>query len=664
MTKQVHLQSIAEIKRAFLAAFKPPRRMTGSQWADEYARLSEESSHEGGRWRTLPYQREILDSMCDQVTERVYVKKSARVGYTKLLNNCIGYHIHQDPCSMLLVQPTIEDAEGYSKEEIATMIRDTPILRGLVSDAKAKDGANSLLHKMFPGGILSMVGANSPRGFRRISRRIVIGDEVSGWPASAGTEGTPWKLAIKRSEYFWNRKLIAGSTPTEDGDAVDKLYQEGDQRLRFVPCPHCGEYQDLKFGGEKAPYGIKWPKGDPMSAYYVCEHNACIIEHKWLRWMDERGEWRATAPGNGKVKSYFIWAGYSYSPNSTWGHIAKEFLDVKDDPIALRTFVNTVLGECWSDDFQSKLKSETLQDRAEPYELMWMPMPAVIATIGTDVQHDRIELQWVGWGLGEEAWVLNYAIIYGNPTQQAVWDQVLSAIKTPIRHASGALVEPYCALIDSGDGTMTNEVYAFARRHKSLNVLAIKGMAGAKPAIGAPSKQDVNLRGEKIARGVLLYPVGVDSIKTTVYARLRDQLREQRKAGAGVIHFPEQLLQINHNYYLQLTSERQKVKQVNGYTKKYWVKEGQGGNEALDTFNYAYAGLHFAYSRYNRETIWKQLAERLAKALPSMPQSDMEVEDHDEVVPAEITPELAAPPVVVSARRKISLGSNWNRGAR
>jgi len=660
MIKPVHRQNIADIRRAFLAAFKPPMRMTGSQWADEHARLSEESSHEGGRWKTLPYQREILDAMCDQVTEQVYVKKSARVGYTKLLNHCIAYHIHQDPCSMLMVQPTIEDAEGYSKEEIATMIRDTPILRGLVSDAKAKDGSNSTLHKMFPGGVLSMVGANSPRGFRRISRRIVIGDEVSGWPQSAGSEGTPWKLAIKRSEYFWNRKLIAGSTPTEEGDAVDKLYLLGDQRQRFVPCPHCGEFQVLRFGGEKHAYGIKWPKGEPMKAYYACEHNGCVIEHKWLRWMDERGEWRPTAPGNGKIKSYFIWAGYSYSPNSTWGHIAQEFLDVKDDPMMLRTFVNTVLGECWSDDFQSKIKSETLQDRAEPYPLLEIPDRACIVTIGADVQADRLEVQTVAFGPGEESWVLNYAVIYGSPTQQAVWDQLLSIVRMPIRHKSGVMVEPFCTLVDSGDGNTTNEVYAFARRNRNLNVLAIKGMPGVRPAIGAPSKQDVNMRGEKIARGVLLYPVGVDGIKSTLYARLREPKRE----GAGVIHFPEALAGVNPKYYGQLVSERQKVKQVNGYTKKFWVKEGQGGNEALDTFVYAYAGLHFAYSRYNRETIWKQLSERLAKAMPSVPQSDLEVEDDAAEAPeaSPIEPEQA--PVIVSARRKISLGNGWARGAR
>ena len=137
--------------------------------------------------------------------------KSARVGYSKILNHVIGYHIHQDPAPIMLVQPTIEDAQGYSKEEIAPMLRDTPVLKGLVSEAKAKDGANTILQKQFPGGTLSLVGANSPRGFRRVSRRIVLFDEVDGYPPSAGSEGDQIKLGIRRTEYYWNRKIVSGS---------------------------------------------------------------------------------------------------------------------------------------------------------------------------------------------------------------------------------------------------------------------------------------------------------------------------------------------------------------------------------------------------------------------------------------------------------------------
>ena len=172
------MNNINKLERSALDAFRPPKKMSLSEWADEFAYLSAESSAEGGRWKTLPYQKGIMDAITDPNIERVTVMKSARVGYSKILNHVISYHIHQDPCPMMMVQPTIEDAQGYSKEEISPLLRDTPCLQGLVSDPKAKDGANTILQKQFPGGTLSLVGANSARGFRRVSRRIVLFDKL------------------------------------------------------------------------------------------------------------------------------------------------------------------------------------------------------------------------------------------------------------------------------------------------------------------------------------------------------------------------------------------------------------------------------------------------------------------------------------------------------
>jgi terminase, large subunit len=223
--------NLLRLERAAYKAFKPPEKLTLSEWADRYAFLSAESSAEGGRWHTLPYQKGIMDAITDPRVEQVTVMKSARVGYSKILNHTIAFHVHQDPCPIMLVQPTIEDAQGYSKEEIAPMLRDTPCLKGLVSESKAKDGANTILQKQFPGGTLSMVGANSPRGFRRVSRRVVLFDEVDGYPASAGAEGDQIKLGIRRTEYYWNRTIVAGSTPTvKDFSRVERMFLQTDQR--------------------------------------------------------------------------------------------------------------------------------------------------------------------------------------------------------------------------------------------------------------------------------------------------------------------------------------------------------------------------------------------------------------------------------------------------
>ena len=224
---------------SYLISFKPPKKLSLSDWADQHAYLSAESSAEGGRWKTLPYQKGMMDAITDPDIEQITIMKSARVGYSKILNHVIAYHIHQDSCPIMVVQPTIEDATGYSKEEVAPMLRDTKCLHGLVSEAKAKDGQNTLLQKQFPGGTLGLVGANSPRGFRRVSRRIVLFDEVDGYPVGgAGTEGDQIKLGIRRTEYYWNRKIVAGSTPTDkDFSRIEKLWDKvkSNVLLRSMP---------------------------------------------------------------------------------------------------------------------------------------------------------------------------------------------------------------------------------------------------------------------------------------------------------------------------------------------------------------------------------------------------------------------------------------------
>lgn len=592
-------------------ALRPPPKQTLSQWADANAYLSAESAAEPGRWRTLPYQRGIMDAFTDPRVEQVVVMKSARVGWSKIINNVVGYHMHCDPCSIMVVQPTLDDAKGYSKEEIQPMLRDTPVLQGLVNEARAKDADNTVLQKKYPGGVLGIVGANSPRGFRRVSRRVVLFDEVDGYPASAGAEGDQIKLGIKRTETFWNRKIGIGSTPTVAHlSRVQRAFLLSDQRRFFVPCPHCGEKQYLKWGGKEHKYGIKWPEGEPEKAYYVCEHNGCIIEHTEKRWMVERGEWIATVPGAGRVAGFHIWAGYSYSPNATWAHLAQEFLDCKSDQEQLKTFVNTTLGEVWEEEYTAKIGAEGLAARAEPYDLLTIPMGGLVLTAGIDVQDNRIEFVIRAWGRNEESWLVNYGRIFGDPAQQDVWNQLDDVLGVQYRHASGVSMRVFAAMVDTG-GHYTHETYAYCRaRRKSRRpfILAIKGMHGkaAKSALGKPSWQDVNFKGQTIKKGIALWGLGVDTIKSTIYGRLK--LTEAE--GAAVYHFP---MGLPEEYYKQLTAERAVTKYKNGFPTKVWVKKSGDRNEVFDCEVYGYAALLFLYTRYNRSTFWSQLEKELAK---------------------------------------------------
>lgn len=605
------MEPLEELVRNTLRKFLPPPKLTLSQWADKYAYLSSESSAEAGKWHTIPYQKEIMDAITDPTIEHITVMKSARVGFTKILNHTIAYHIHQDPCSIMVVQPTVEDAEGYSKEEIAPMIRDTPVLQGVVSDAKAKDGTNTILLKTYAGGTLSMVGANSPRGFRRVSRRIVLFDEVDGYPASAGTEGDPIKLGIKRTEYFWNRKIISGSTPTtKDFSKIERLYNSTDQRRFYVPCPHCGHEQYLRWPQ------MKWPEGEPQKAYYECEKNKCIIDHKEKRAMVEKGTFRATAQGNGRHIGFHIWAAYSFSPNATWGNLAEEFLEAKKDPDTLKTFLNATLGEVWDEEHTTKLEASELFERCEFYKEYVAPEPVVVLVAGVDVQDNRLECSVWGFCHDEEAYLITHQVIHGDPSRPDVWKQLDQILFKPIRHESGAELYIQATAVDSG-GHFTQEVYAYTRERRNKHVFAVKGQSQkGKPPLGKAVKVDMTFKGVPFKNGALVYPMGSDTIKDTLFRRLKIT-----EAGAGCLHF---YMGLGTDYFEQLTSEKQKVRLVKGFPVREWVKKNHARNEALDCLVMSFAALHYLYSRKSRRTMFAQYEGALKKA-PKTPTKQEEI---------------------------------------
>lgn len=568
------MAAIDDLFRSVSEAWRPPKRMSLSEWADEYAFLSAESSAKEGRWRTLSYQRGIMDAMTDPTIERLVFMKSARVGYTKMLNNLVGYHIHQDPCSIMVVQPTIEDAEGYSKEEIAPMLRDTKCLRGLVADAKSRDANNTIRNKSFPGGILGMVGANSPGGFRRVSRRVVLFDEIDGYPPSAGAEGDQIKLGIRRTEHFWNRKIIMGSTPTVDGvSRVQKAFEETDKRRYFVPCPHCDSFQFLKWEN------LKWPNRQPMKAGYVCEECGGFIEHSQKYDMLEHGQWRATAEGLPGVAGFHIWAAYSYSPNASWGQLASEWVEAQGNTEALKTFVNTVKGEVWKDKGQS-VSDEILYQRQQEREWDYdgtklLPEGALLLTNGVDVQPDRLELETIGWGLGQESWSIDYRVIMGDPNGPLVWQLLDNYLATEFQHPTGVRLRAARTFVDTG-GSSTKAVYDYVAARADVGVFGIKGRGGdGLPAVGNPSKTDLSK--------VPIVPLGTFTLKDTVYGSLAIE-----EPGPGYCHFPKRY---DQKFYKGLTAEEVRVKtNKKGFPVREWFKVRER-NEQLDCRAYGTAAM-------------------------------------------------------------------------
>lgn len=548
-----------------------------------------------------------MDAITDPLVERVSMKKAARIGYTKMVNATVGYYIHQDPCPIMVVQPTVDDAEGYSKEEIAPMVRDCEVLTDLVGaapprrgrprrgakgkerESSTKTSAETILLKKFPGGLVEMVGANSGRGFRRRSRRVVIFDEVDGYPASAGNEGDPVKLGERRAEYYWNRKIIAGSTPLIAGSSrIEELFEAGDRRRYYVPCPHCGHMDHLGFSqsGDELERGhyMLWPKG-PDDAHFVCGSKNCRkrIDEIHKRSMIEAGEWRAEGEFTGHA-SFAIWTAYSLSPNATWSQIVREFLDAKNDPLKLKTFVNTVLGETWQDRGEAP-DWERLFNRRETYELRTVPDGPIVLTAGVDVQKDRFIFEVVGWAPDKESWSIDAGEIFGDTALAATWQKLdAELLSRAYMGVDGALYTIAMLAVDSGYATQM--AYAWAKGNP--RAMTTKGIGGsARPLLGSPSKVDVTVGGKKISRGHKMWPVGVDTAKAELYGFLRLGVGEDGIVPPGYCHFPEHA----QWYFKQLTAEHQ-VTSRNKRThrpQREWVVQPNRENHMLDCRVYARA---------------------------------------------------------------------------
>ena len=590
MIQQIEeIQKIRGIVKKAFKVWKSPPKLTISEWADEKRYLSPEASAEPGKYKTdrAEYQRGIMDAFSDPLTELIVVMSSAQVGKTEILNNIVGYYIDQDPSTILNLQPTLEMAQTWSKDRLAPMVRDNPCLTDKVTESKARDSKNTILHKLFPGGHITVVGANSPAGLASRPIRIVLCDEVDRYPASAGAEGDPVNLAFKRTTTYWNKKKGLFSTPTVKGvSRIEKAYDETDQRHFYVPCPKCGEYQRLKWGQ------VKYSKDDIQNAYYECEHCKAHLNDADRVRAIKKGEWRADKPFNGKAGFHL---NEFYSPWRKLSDIVQDFIDAKDDPEKLKTWVNTCLGETWEDAGET-LEASDLEKRTEDYTKI--PKDGLILTAGVDTQDDRLEVEITAWGKGEESWLIDYIRIYGDPDQPEVWQQLDDILASDYLHESGARLNISAMCIDSG-GHKTQAVYEYGRKRYLQKVYIIKGVGGENiPIVGAQSK----VKCGKSKKTVKLFPVGVDQAKGTIYGRLRIST-----FGSGYMHFPRKC---DSEYFDSLTAEKLQTKFSKGFAKRVWTKI-RARNEALDCRVYSYAALKILNPNFDR--IGERLAENTIK---------------------------------------------------
>ncbi len=552
------MQAIERIRTRAMAALVPPPKISLPEWIESNVRLPEDVSATPGPMRLWPHQRGLVEAMGDPEIERVTVLKAARVGYTSALGGVIGSYVANDPTPIIALLPTEADCRDFVVSTLDPTFEASPALRGALSDETDESGRSTLLHRRFPGGSLRVVAAKAPRNLRAKTARVLLMDETDGMAMTP--EGSPITLAEKRTLSFPNRKIIQGSTPTDELTSnVWRAWQESDQRVYKVPCPECGAFFEPTWAC------IKWPDGEPEKAACECPHCESLIDERHKPTMVEEGLWEPQRPHVKGHAGFRLSALVSTLANASWGKLAAEFLAAKKSPDTLKVFVNTTLGEPWRET-ADEIDENELQARAEPFGMETLPAEVLVLTAGTDVQRDRLETTVLGWTAEGETLVMAHEVHWGSPDTNEVWEELDDFLKRPWNHPHGGQLKIDAVAVDAGDGETMDAVLGFTKHRLGRRVIAIKGAAGDRPAI-TRSK----------SKSGLLWIVGVDGIKARLFARL---------AKPGLFRFSDTL---GAEWFSQLASERRVVRYQFGRPVPVFERISGRRAEALDSVVYATA---------------------------------------------------------------------------
>ncbi|GGC70720.1 phage terminase large subunit family protein [Chelatococcus reniformis] len=603
-------QALVTRLRAARAALKPPPDLDLVEWADEFRHIASKNSATPGKWKTSsqPCAFGPMRAVTDPEVHTVTVMAATQVVKSELALNAAFYFIHQDPSPILFVQPSQGAAAAFSKERFTTSVSVSPVLRKLLPPSRKRDSENTIVSKSFPGGGIDFVGSNSPTDLSSRPKRIIVCDEIDKYPASAGDEGDPLGLAEERASTYHavgRAKFIRVCSPTnEETSRIGREYKAGDQRKCFPRCPHCGEAQVLTWAnvvwsrnaaGEHLPEtagiscgacGAVWTEKERLAALAALEHEP---DHGWRqtkpfvcceerqspeRWNDKG---RSMCRHCGALSRFDGHASFHIPKWLSKRHrlptLVKSFLDADGNPDLMKKVVNTGFAELWVSPNTEKLDGSGLIDRREPYGPDDLPEGVVAITSFTDVQGDRLETQFVGWGADEESWPFLYEVTHEDPAQPRAWEKLADLLRQKFTTRDGRVLRVAAAGIDTG-GHHGAQVFSFCRRRRGQKVFPCKGVAGKRPVW--PLQATRSKTNEK------LWLIGVDSAKDAVYGRLKIDPPDPGGRMPGFIHFPETDA-FGQDYFAQLTSERREIRKRMGQPVTVWVLPEGKRNEALDT---------------------------------------------------------------------------------
>lgn len=572
------IEALQRIRRRYA----PPPRLTISDFSDRTIVVTS-GPLSGTRWQTdfAPYQRGILNAWDEPGVQIIVVMGSSQWGKTACAVNVVSYHMAHDPCAILIVMPTLTPmARRFVKNRLEPTINASPELRAVIDRRQSPGASNSVFMKTFRSGFVAVTGSNSAASLASDPIRLLVLDEVDRYKAELKGEGSTIAVVMKRTTAFSSRRRVfMTSSPTFRGGAIHSWFQLGDQRKFHVPCPGCGEFHAYEWRN------VKFEDHDPNTARLECPACKYRISEAERVALLTRGEWRAEHPErtDASIVSFHVWE--AYSPLSSLAEIVKGFLRARTlqkagDRAEMHTWQNLTLGEPTEPDFGDGVEPHALLLRREAYDgEIDCPEGVAVLTAGIDTQDDRLEGLVLGWGPGEECWIVDRFVEHGDPDQPEVWARVDELLDHGFLHATGQRLVIQAACIDSA-GHKTNAVYAYCATRAARRVFCIIGRDGQRPIVSSPSPR----RWGRNERQVALYTIGTDAAKALVVSRLN--LTEK---GHGYVHLPHADW-CDEELAAQLTSERLVKKFTKGLPAFKWTKR-RTRNEGLDAFVYGLGAL-------------------------------------------------------------------------
>ncbi|CAG4883799.1 conserved protein of unknown function [Georgfuchsia toluolica] len=610
--------------------FAPPPRLTIDEWAERYRKLSPEESALPGDYSLdhTPALREILQACSDPQVRKVVVQKSAQLGYTVgVVCNVMGYYVHQRPSVQLAVFPREKSAKDFAAEKLDPMIRATTPLASLIA-LKSRAAGNSQSRKHYPGGLIKLVGSNSPSDVKSTSARIVIVEEPDDACSNVRGQGDAIKLSEERAKAYPDHLILIGGTPTaKNASSIEAEILASDQRKFHMPCPHCGDEHIPAWANVIIPEDATRPLRETYgharweAAYYVCP--ACGVP-----WTEEerhgairRGHFEATAPATGAV-GFIANELISTFEGSRLPILARKYIEAKHkqdegDNSEMIAFWNSTLGLPW--EYRGELPEEDeLRDRAEAYAEWSVPAGGLVPVVTVDVQHDRLAVNCWVIGRREEMWLAFWGELHGQTIIPfaGAWIDLEQLLEKTVRHASGARLAIAAVALDSSDGQTSAAVYDFVRKHNRPGrpVYAIKGASDSEGKIEiwrAPQTNslDPHQGGKKASKhGVHVHIVGTAKAKDSILGWAQEGGRV-RLIGDGPqrMHWYQS---VRADFYEQLLSEI-KIPMRNNPRRRQWKKRTDRRNEVLDCTVYALWLIHALRLNLHKGPWWDQLETRV-----------------------------------------------------